>query len=65
MGDLRAKLPDEMIGELDARVRAGEFRDLDQLIEAALRYYIERHRREAWQEYVRDEVAWSARRAGG
>ena len=35
-----------------------------ELVAEAVRYYLARHRPEDWEEYVKQEVAWSRRHAG-
>jgi Arc/MetJ-type ribon-helix-helix transcriptional regulator len=49
-------LPADLWAEIQERVASGEFVNVETAIEAALRYYLDRHSREAWAEYVAEEV---------
>jgi Arc/MetJ-type ribon-helix-helix transcriptional regulator len=64
MDDLLAQLPEELRAEIERRVAEGEFRSATALVEEAIRYYLERHRPEDWERYVRKDVEWSRRNAG-
>ena len=64
MDDLLKQLPPEVRAEVERRVAADEFPGAAALIAEAVRYYLERHRPEDWEEYVLKEVAWSRRHAG-
>ncbi len=65
MSEIRVRIPDRMLTEAERRVEEQQFRDLSELVHAALRYYLERHSDEDWDAYVQQEVAWSQRRAAG
>ena len=64
MAKVALDIPDSDLAEVRRRVKAGEFADEAELVAEALRYYLQRHRPEDWDEYVRKEVAWSRRDAG-
>jgi Arc/MetJ-type ribon-helix-helix transcriptional regulator len=57
-------LPPELRAAIDERVSAGDFASAEELVAEAVRYYLARHRPEDWEEYVKQEVAWSRRHAG-
>jgi len=43
-------------GQLQRLVDEGWFKSLDDAIEVAVRYYLERHTDELWQDYVEHEI---------
>ncbi len=53
---LQLALPDDLAAEVETRLRRGEFESPEDLIEASLRYYLERHDQEAWASYIREEI---------
>lgn len=53
---LSIEILDELATEMDVRVKRGEFKSAEEILEAALRYYLERHGQDAWSEYVREET---------
>lgn len=63
MPGIRIQISDELAAELRDRIAAGEFTNASVLIGEALRYYLDRHQTDAWQEYVRKEIAWSREHA--
>lgn len=64
MDDLLAELPEDIRAEVERRVAHGEFPSAVTLVAEAIRYYLERHRPEDWEAYVRKDVEWSRRNAG-
>jgi Arc/MetJ-type ribon-helix-helix transcriptional regulator len=64
MDDLLAQLPEDVHTEIERRVADGEFPSATALVAEAIRYYLERHRSEDWESYVRKDVEWSRRNAG-
>jgi Arc/MetJ-type ribon-helix-helix transcriptional regulator len=50
------KLPDELQSELEKRIETGEFKSEIEIIEAALRYYFERHSPKDMAGYVEEEI---------
>ena len=56
-----AEIPVRLLGEMRSLVDAGWFRDLDELILEALRRYVESHRAELMEEFVREDVEWGLR----
>ena len=58
---IAAEIPARLFGEMKSLVDAGWFRDLDELILEALRRYVESHRAELMEEFVREDVEWGLR----
>jgi Arc/MetJ-type ribon-helix-helix transcriptional regulator len=54
--EIMSMLPADLKNELEARVKSGEFKSIDDLIEAALRYYFERHSSKDLAGYVDEEI---------
>jgi Arc/MetJ-type ribon-helix-helix transcriptional regulator len=49
-------LPPDIEAELQIRVKAGEFGSIEEAIQTALRYYLERHSHERMKAYVQEEI---------
>ncbi len=64
MKDILIRFSDETQAEIERRVLRGEFGDASELTEAAVRYYVERHRDSEWEHYVEKEIEFSRRDAG-
>ena len=56
-----AEIPIRLFGEMRSLVDSGWFRDLDELILEALRRYVESHRAELMEDFIREDVAWGLR----
>jgi Arc/MetJ-type ribon-helix-helix transcriptional regulator len=56
-----AEIPVRLLGEMRSLVDGGWFRDLDELILEALRRYVESHRAELMEDFVREDVEWGLR----
>ena len=54
--ELKTLLPADLIAELEKRVESREFKSADELIQAALRYYFERHSSKDMASYVDEEI---------
>jgi Arc/MetJ-type ribon-helix-helix transcriptional regulator len=63
MAKLQADVPAQLLGEMQALVDAGWFQDLDEMIRDALRRYVESHRQELMEEFIRDDIEWGLRGA--
>jgi Arc/MetJ-type ribon-helix-helix transcriptional regulator len=55
---LATEIPTRLLGEMQALVAAGWFRNLDELVGDALRRYLETHRGELMEDLVRADVDW-------
>jgi Arc/MetJ-type ribon-helix-helix transcriptional regulator len=62
MAKVEIEFADALLDEIRRCVQAGDFQA--EFVREGLRYYLDRHREEDWEEYVRKEVAWSRRHAG-
>jgi Arc/MetJ-type ribon-helix-helix transcriptional regulator len=56
-----AEIPIRLFGEMRSLVDSGWFRDLDELILEALRRYVDSHRAELMEDFVREDVEWGLR----
>jgi Arc/MetJ-type ribon-helix-helix transcriptional regulator len=54
-------LPAALVAEMEALVEAGWFRDRDTLLADALRRYLESHRPQLMERFVREDVDWGLR----
>ncbi|HSS52070.1 MAG TPA: CopG family transcriptional regulator [Thermoanaerobaculia bacterium] len=59
-----AEIPIRLFGEMRSLVDSGWFRDLDELILEALRRYVDSHRAELMEDFVREDVEWGLRGDG-
>ncbi len=55
------EIPLRLFGEMRSLVDSGWFRDLDELILEALRRYVESHRGELMEDFIREDVEWGLR----
>jgi len=55
------EIPLRLFGEMRSLVNSGWFRDLDELILEALRRYVESHRAELMEDFIREDVEWGLR----
>ncbi len=55
---VQAQIPTRLLEEMQALVRDGWFRDLDDLLLSALRRYLDAHRPELMERFVRQDVEW-------
>ena len=55
---VQARFPERLLDEANALVRQGWFEDLDSVLQEALRRYLEAHRSELLDRFVREDVAW-------
>jgi Arc/MetJ-type ribon-helix-helix transcriptional regulator len=58
---IEAEVPAQLMGEMQSLVKAGWFRDLDELVLEALRRYVETHRADVMEEMIREDVEWGLR----
>ena len=61
MKTLRIELPDRLYEEAEKKVKGGWFKDDQDLIIAALRYFLEHHRPELIEQFWREDVEWGLR----
>jgi hypothetical protein len=63
MGEVRTAtiqtdIPVRLLTEMQTLVEAGWFRDLDELMLDALRRFVESHRAELMERFIREDVEW-------
>ena len=58
---LQTEVPSQLMGQLRALVEAGWFQDLDDVVRDALRRFVDSHRQELMEEFVREDVEWGLR----
>jgi Arc/MetJ-type ribon-helix-helix transcriptional regulator len=55
---VEARFPERLLDEAKALVKEGWFQDLDSVLQEALRRYLDAHRSELLDRFVREDVAW-------
>lgn len=55
---IQTDIPIRLLTEMQTLVEAGWFRDLDELMVNALRRYVESHRAELMERFIREDVEW-------
>jgi Arc/MetJ-type ribon-helix-helix transcriptional regulator len=55
---IQADIPVRLLNEMQMLVDAGWFRDVDELMSHALRRFLESHRAELMERFIREDVAW-------
>lgn len=55
---LEAEIPLHLLGQMHSLVKAGWFRDLDEIVLEALRRYVDSHRGDLMEELIREDVEW-------
>jgi hypothetical protein len=58
MATIQTDVPVRLLTEMQMLVEAGWFRDLDDLMLDALRRFVESHRTELLERFVREDVEW-------
>jgi Arc/MetJ-type ribon-helix-helix transcriptional regulator len=58
---LQADVPAQLMAELQSLVDAGWFRSLDDAVVDALRRFVESHREELQEGFLREDVEWGLR----
>lgn len=58
---LSARVPRQLLAEIEALVEAGWYRDLDDVVLDALRRHAEAHREALVEGFVREDVDWGLR----
>jgi Arc/MetJ-type ribon-helix-helix transcriptional regulator len=55
---IQTDVPVRLLTEMQTLVEAGWFRDLDELMLNALRRFVESHRTELMERFIREDVEW-------
>jgi Arc/MetJ-type ribon-helix-helix transcriptional regulator len=58
MKTIRAKIPEQLYRQMDALVKQGWFRSKEDVIDQALRRFLESHRPELIEKYIQEDVDW-------
>jgi Arc/MetJ-type ribon-helix-helix transcriptional regulator len=58
MKTIHAKVPDRLYCEMERLVKQGWFRSHEDVIDQALRRFIESHRPELMENFIREDVEW-------
>ncbi len=61
MSTIEAKISEQLDRQIDALVEQGWFRSRDQLFQEAIRRFLESHRPELMERFIRDDVEWGLR----
>jgi Arc/MetJ-type ribon-helix-helix transcriptional regulator len=54
----QAEIPSQMLVEMEALVKAGWFRDMNDLFLEALRRYLDTHRPELIERFIHEDIEW-------
>ena len=55
---VQTDVPVRLLTEMQTLVEAGWFRDLDELMLDALRRFVESHRSELMERFIREDIEW-------
>jgi Arc/MetJ-type ribon-helix-helix transcriptional regulator len=55
---LQTEIPRHLLGEMQALVEAGWFRDLNEIVLDAVRRFLDSHRAELMEAMIREDVEW-------
>jgi Arc/MetJ-type ribon-helix-helix transcriptional regulator len=55
---IQTKVPVSLAAQAQKLVEAGWFRNLDELLQDALRRFLESHREDLMEEFIRQDVEW-------
>lgn len=58
MKTVQATLPDKLYSEVTILIKEGWFRDEQELMREALQRYLDAHRPELMEQFIRDDVEW-------
>ena len=58
---IQTEVPLGLLTEVQKMVDAGWFRSLDEVIRDALRRFVESHRTELIEEFIREDIEWGLR----
>jgi len=55
---IQTKIPEQLLKQADVLIQQGWIADMDSLISEALRRFIESHRTEIMESFVREDIEW-------
>jgi Arc/MetJ-type ribon-helix-helix transcriptional regulator len=58
MKTIQAKIPDQLYRQMDILVKKGWFRSREDIIDEALRRFLDSHRPEMLEKLIRDDTDW-------
>ncbi len=58
MKTIHARIPEQLYRQMDALVKQGWFRSKEDVIDQALRRFLESHRPELIEKYIQEDVDW-------
>jgi Arc/MetJ-type ribon-helix-helix transcriptional regulator len=58
-GSIQTEVPISLITQAQRLVEAGWFRDLDEIFLDALRRFLDTHREELMEDFIRQDVEWA------
>jgi Arc/MetJ-type ribon-helix-helix transcriptional regulator len=58
---LEAKIPEQLDRQIDSLVEQGWFGSKDKVVQEALRRFLEAHRPELMERFIREDVEWGLR----
>ena len=61
MKTVQAKIPDKLDRLIDALVEQGWFQNRDEVVREAIRRFLDAHRPEMMERFVREDVEWGLR----
>lgn len=64
MKPLEAQIPDQLDRAIDALVEQGWFESRDDIVREAIRRFLDAHRPELMERFVREDVEWGLRGRG-
>lgn len=64
MKSIHIELPDKLIQELDAMVKAGWFSNESEVVRLAVLEFVRRHRLELLERFQREDIDWALKQKG-
>jgi Arc/MetJ-type ribon-helix-helix transcriptional regulator len=61
MKKIRIDIPDKVYQEIEILVKEGWFRDREDIIQQALRRFLDSHRPELLEKFIREDIEWGLR----
>jgi Arc/MetJ-type ribon-helix-helix transcriptional regulator len=61
MKTVKAKIPDRLHRAIDALVEQGWFSNRDEVVREAIRRFLDAHRPELMEKFIREDVEWGLR----
>jgi Arc/MetJ-type ribon-helix-helix transcriptional regulator len=61
MKTVEAKIPERLDRQIEALVQQGWFRSRDQVVQEAIRRFLEAHRPELMERFIREDIEWGLR----